>query len=1244
MANPLDTLFIEMAVARGWIERAQADEAVSIQEATKDDGEGRRLLRDIVVDEGWMTQEQVTEVDTQIDEGAAKTGKIEGYRLIAKIGQGGMGAVYKAEQAATGEVVALKILPTRLARRPDFVDRFLREARAAAKMKSEHIVRPVDVGFSGGYYYFAMEFVEGESVDTTLSIDGAMAETKALRIIHQIALALADAEKAGMVHRDIKPGNIIVTEKGVAKLTDFGLAREVADDSVTQAGMTLGTPNYMSPEQAKAVKALDVRSDIYSLGVTFYYMVTGVLPFQGETSLLTMLKHLNEPPVAPITRRAELTRGCNDVILKMLAKNREDRYQNASQLVEDLTLVMNGKPPKHAESTEQKPPPVAEEAAAGAPEEMEDLLEEIREQRRLKWLKAGIGLFVVVIVGVIVYALVSPGPRPDAAAGAGNAPDAAAAQARQERIAQARLDEAKRFAAEHPSELAAIVDKYASVEAKHRSAKAYDEASRLRAEAARKLDAAVQAAFEACRKAATELTAKDKFGEAIAAYDAFPDELRSQQVAERVGYAKQNVERHAWERFKELQDQANVFLQMSRFGAARAVVGPATQFGIPGVAAEAQKLLAEIDRVEAAAGSEEKGRAFAAYQEAAAKIRIHVRGGLFDRALEELDRHRNEATEGLVRDLLTDNRVTIVAARKVWDFVVKGAATIEPGFEVRVGPVARKFVSYDAETGRMRFRGPDGRTVPMSPGWLPPADLRRLARKGSGDEEVAAIWFVAFFMARGDFAAAEEDLKRAKEEGASAILTQRYEKQLALGQKSREEIEAENLLARAREQAAAREGGLEQAARTLWALVAAFSDTRCFAEHRKEIEELLTRVEVDGIRADTLFAVTPREQPEGMVELRYDFSDPAQAADWLTVWQGQSTGRWSIRPGDGEMVADAGMVYFKVPLRGNYRIDIEGRDIRSASIRFGMPSPTASPRAAGLSFGFRRAGDGVVSSLEAAGTALGPAREEARFRVVGALTLSVEVKKGAVTARAGDIRPHYAPADAKPVQSDAPGYIVLDGFNLGARISSIVLSFEMDREWLEREFIGPLRKAKLEELRWRMARYEPLLEGKAASAWRPSDAGHWTLSAGYATARENARCILTTGDVNWRNYAFAAKVRVGSAAGVAWLMVRWADAAGAGGAARGYYVELAARATSGRILLGKSDGGRTETLKQADVQLTGTEWYPVYVEVHGPSIRVFLAGQEVLGAEDEAYASGGIGLASFLCGAQFTDIKIKVMK
>ena len=337
--------FVQLAVAKGYLDEQHAAEAKRAQAAAGD----VHQFHDYLVTQGWMTREQVAEIDSQLASAANHTGRIQGYKLIAKIGQGGMGAVYRAVREQTGETVALKILPRRLAERADFVERFLREAQAAARIKSEHVVRTVDVGFSGGYYYFAMEFVEGESVDTTLSIDEMIPQTRALRIIYQIALALRDAERAGIVHRDIKPGNILIREDGVAKLADLGLARDMDDASMTQDGVTFGTPNYMSPEQARAHKALDTRSDIYSLGITFYHMVTGTVPFRGETSTLTMLKHLNELPVAPITRRPDISPACNQIILKMLAKNPDERYRTAQELIDDLELAIEDRPLAHAQ-------------------------------------------------------------------------------------------------------------------------------------------------------------------------------------------------------------------------------------------------------------------------------------------------------------------------------------------------------------------------------------------------------------------------------------------------------------------------------------------------------------------------------------------------------------------------------------------------------------------------------------------------------------------------------------------------------------------------------------------------------------------------------------------------------------------------------------------------------------------------------------------------------------------------------
>jgi len=175
--------------------------------------------------------------------------------------------------------------------------------------------------------------------------------------------------------------------------------------------VTLGTPNYMSPEQAMAMRSLDTRSDIYSLGVTFYHMITGAVPFSGDTSLLTMLKHLNEKPVTPVIRRPDISQGCNDVILKMLVKDRNSRYRTAKDLVEDLDLVIAGKPPVHAESVRPEPRQSASNGTGS-------FAREVRRNRRIRWLKAGIAVLLLATAALLLYFFVFAGGRHSSRAGA----------------------------------------------------------------------------------------------------------------------------------------------------------------------------------------------------------------------------------------------------------------------------------------------------------------------------------------------------------------------------------------------------------------------------------------------------------------------------------------------------------------------------------------------------------------------------------------------------------------------------------------------------------------------------------------------------------------------------------------------------------------------------------------------------------------------------------------------------------
>ena len=302
--TPRETRFLKTLIDGGGLSfKAAADLEAERQEAAQAGLEC--LVWDLAVEKKLITAEESARILSQVDGGdpvpapAKPSGQQElgGFELLSRLGQGGMGAVYKARQKSMDRLVALKILPKNLAKNQDFISRFLREARAAGKLSHPNIVTGIDAGFADGYYYFAMEYVEGRNLGDRVRSDGPLPEKEVLEIGRQIAEALEYAHDAGMVHRDVKPENILVTREGQAKLCDLGLARTSggSDDEarVTQAGFAVGTPYYISPEQVRGEDP-DSRADIYSLGCTLYHLLAGQPPFVGPSALATMQKHLTE--------------------------------------------------------------------------------------------------------------------------------------------------------------------------------------------------------------------------------------------------------------------------------------------------------------------------------------------------------------------------------------------------------------------------------------------------------------------------------------------------------------------------------------------------------------------------------------------------------------------------------------------------------------------------------------------------------------------------------------------------------------------------------------------------------------------------------------------------------------------------------------------------------------------------------------------------------------------------------------
>jgi len=262
------------------------------------------------------------------------------YKLIKKLGQGGMGEVYLAEDTKLGRPAAVKVLSRQLAGKSDFVQRFYREARAMAKMNHDNAVSVYDVDESQGFHYVAMEYVDGKSMQKWMDELGKLPVGDALHVILRCAEALQVAHNQNMIHRDIKPDNVMLTSKGKVKVADFGLAKATDEDmSMTQSGTGLGTPYYMAPEQARNAKHVDCRTDVYALGVTLYYFVTGKLPFTGD-SVLEIITSKERGQFTPARNlNPELPSRLDLIIDKMVAKDLNARCKDCSEVIKLLTSL-----------------------------------------------------------------------------------------------------------------------------------------------------------------------------------------------------------------------------------------------------------------------------------------------------------------------------------------------------------------------------------------------------------------------------------------------------------------------------------------------------------------------------------------------------------------------------------------------------------------------------------------------------------------------------------------------------------------------------------------------------------------------------------------------------------------------------------------------------------------------------------------------------------------------------------------
>jgi serine/threonine-protein kinase len=354
--------FGDIAKSLGLVNEQQLEEALRRQQTARATGD-RSRVGEVLIAMKVLSVEQVKKILSEQRKRrqaeAAKALPMEyfgEFKLLEKLGEGGMGAVFKAQETLANRVVALKVLRKNFAGNPGFVERFDREAKLAGSLNHPNVVTCHNAGTAHGIQYLVMEFIEGETLKARLKREGGkLSEADALRIIGQTAKGLAHAHEKGVVHRDVKPDNILLGKDGSVKISDFGTAKSFVDeDSLSRTGVIIGTPYYISPEQVRAEKTIDHRADLYALGGTLYHALTGRVPFEAPTAMQIMRCHLQDELENPADICPGLSAGAVQIVTKLMAKSTDERYQNASDVAEDIERVLTNTDPLHATLDQNK--------------------------------------------------------------------------------------------------------------------------------------------------------------------------------------------------------------------------------------------------------------------------------------------------------------------------------------------------------------------------------------------------------------------------------------------------------------------------------------------------------------------------------------------------------------------------------------------------------------------------------------------------------------------------------------------------------------------------------------------------------------------------------------------------------------------------------------------------------------------------------------------------------------------------
>ena len=684
------------------------------------------------------------------------------FQILERIGQGAMGTVFKARQRSMDRLVAVKVLRPVLAGDSAYVERFFREARAAARLNHPNIVLALNVGEDHGYYYFAMEYLEGHTVGLLLKA-GPFEERRALDIALQMSRALDHAwTHERIVHRDIKPGNILIAQDGTAKLADLGLAHEAMRedaDAPEVEDKILGTPHYIAPEQILRGD-LDVRCDLYALGATLFHMLTGRPPFDAPTTKAILSKHIREPVPDPRQLRPDLTESTAYIVMRLLAKDREDRYPDARALEDDIEAVLRGEPvgPRRAV-------PHVRRVAARRPQASSASY-------------IGLAIVLLILVGAVAigaWRLVQESRgRPDGENS--KPPPTKDLPALDPRLAVARrvFEEAEAYIEAHPADLAGAVERLRDVERRFRDTPVADEAALRRIPLDAELEKRNTEALKALLRRAEALVAETRYADALALFQKPPANLLAESWRDRLAAAHAGIESRARHAFQAALARGDAAAGRGEFDAALRAYEAAGASLPDAWRQEAADRVAGVHRRQKEAADETRAAKDAAHARLMADLAELYRTRKYDAALQLL-KERLATAPADERDLWSAELAEAEKLLEFWAHVQRGASRLI-GQDFVVRGIQGKLVS--AEEGRVTIRTRGGSFTEEIRS-LTTDQILALATPAytSVDAPAAAVRFLAA-EGRGD--AAEARLKAIEVPGPDAAALRAHVGRLAM--------------------------------------------------------------------------------------------------------------------------------------------------------------------------------------------------------------------------------------------------------------------------------------------------------------------------------------------------------------------------------------------------------------------------------------------------------------------------------